>query len=132
MDDTRFDTGVVYLRINGIVLPVEPHKGYEVSYEDYTGVDEKTEAGTRIRDVVREGIPSISVSFDCNLEMLNQMRYFKRQGYLEVEYFDSSSPSVGLVNDYMFIDGYKEVLSGDIKEGGIWKVSFTLEDLGYV
>lgn len=132
MDDTRFDTGVVYLKINDIVLPVEPHKGYDVSYEDYTGVDSKTEAGTRIRDVVREGIPTISVSFDCNLEMLNQMRHLKRLSYLDVEYFDSGSPAIGLIQDTMFIHGYKESLLGDTEDGGIWKVSFSLEDLGYV
>ena len=51
-----------YLRINGTALPVQKDD-YTVSYSDVVadsgGV---TEAGTTIRDVIREGVPSLCPS----------------------------------------------------------------------
>lgn len=119
-----FESEMVYLKINDDILPVEPHKGYEVNYESYEVVN-STEAGTKIRDLVRSNIPRISVNFDCNREMLQNMHRYRDSMQLDVYYYD---PYKIFNHDIMFVTNYKEKLLGDI-DGGIWQVSFILEDL---
>lgn len=120
----HWESGMVYLKINDDILPVEPHKGYEVSYSSYETTN-KTEAGTTTRDVVRTNIPSISVNFECNQEMLQDMHRYRDELQLDVYYYD---PYKIFKHNKMFLTNYREKLLGDIK-GGIWQVSFTLEDL---
>ena len=63
-----------YLKINGAALPVQKDD-YSVDYSDVVadsgGV---TEAGTTIRDVIREGVPSISVTIPVSLTWLKKLR----------------------------------------------------------
>lgn len=120
----------IYLKIDNDVLPVEPNKGYSLSLSDYDNVN-KTEAGTSIREVTRVDIPSISVSFDCDAEMLRDMRKYKSKASVSVEYYDPSK-SGDLNKDEMFVTGYSEQMLADTDEGGIWRVKFNLEDLGNV
>ena len=67
-----------YLRIDGIALPVQKDD-YSVDYRDVVadsgGV---TEAGTTIRDVIREGVPSISVTIPVSLTWLKKLRKMKK------------------------------------------------------
>lgn len=125
----------IYLSINGTVLPVEPKRGYDLSLTDSEQVVE-TEAGTFIRSVYRDGVPTISVGFWCDLEMLQQMRAFKNQTSVTVRYFDplATADSQGdrLVTELMYVTSYKESLEADTADGGIWSVKFNLEDLSYV
>lgn len=122
----------VYLEIENNVLPVEPGKGYTLSLSDYDRTDQ-TEAGTVIREVTRIDIPSISVSFDCDVEMMKEMRSYKNKASLQVKYFDVLSNSDdGLSSTKMYITNYKEVMLADTNDGGIWRVTFDLEDLGDV
>ena len=83
-----------YLRINGTALPVQKDD-YSVDYSDVIadsgGV---TEAGTTIRDVIREGVPSISVSIPVSLTWLKKLRRLKREPYLNVEWMDPETGSI--------------------------------------
>lgn len=120
----------VYLKINGNVLPVESEKGYTLSLQDSDSTNQ-TEGGTTVRDIVRMNIPSISVSFDCDKEMLLEMRSYKTEPSLDVEYFDPVE-SNELQKDSMYVTSYSEKMLADTEDGGIWRVTFNLEDLGNV
>ena len=119
-----------YLKINGTALPVQKDD-YSVDYSDVVadsgGV---TEAGTTIRDVIREGVPSISVTIPVSVAWLKRLRKLKKQPYLNVEWRD---PETGeLSAGIMYMDGFKVSLKHDTSEGGLWSVSFSLEDLNDV
>lgn len=116
-----------YLKINGKVLPVQKDD-YSVEYRDVVadsgGV---TEAGTTIRDVIREGVPSISVTIPVSAAWLKKLRRMKKEPYLAVEWLD---PETGeLSTGSMYMDGFKVSLEHDTSGGGLWTVSFSLEDL---
>ena len=116
-----------YLRINGEALPVQKDD-YTVDFSDVIadsgGV---TEAGTTIRDVIREGVPSISVTIPVSLTWLKKLRKMKREPYLNVEWLDPETGS--LSSSVMYMDGFKVSLAHDTSTGGLWTVSFSLEDL---
>ncbi len=116
-----------YLRINGVALPVQKDN-YTIDYRDVIadsgGV---TEAGTTIRDVIREGVPSISVTIPVSLTWLKKLRRMKQEPYLSVEWLN---PETGrLSTGVMYMDGFKVSLAHDTSSGGLWTVSFSLEDL---
>ena len=116
-----------YLRINGVALPVQKDN-YTIDYRDVIadsgGV---TEAGTTIRDVIREGVPSISVTIPVSLTWLKKLRRMKQEPYLSVEWLN---PETGrLSSGVMYMDGFKVSLAHDTSSGGLWTVSFSLEDL---
>ncbi len=119
-----------YLKINGTALPVQKDD-YSVDYTDVIadsgGV---TEAGTTIRDVIREGIPSISVTIPVSLTWLKKLRKMKKLPSLTVEWMD---PETGeLSTGAMYMDGFKVSLEHDTSAGSLWTVSFSLEDLSDV
>ena len=116
-----------YLKINGTALPVQKDD-YSIDYTDVVadsgGV---TEAGTTIRDVIREGVPSISVTIPVSASWLKKLRRMKREPFLNVEWLD---PETGaLSSGIMYMDGFKVSLEHDTSGGGLWTVSFSLEDL---
>ena len=119
-----------YLKINGKALPVQKDD-YSIDYNDVIadsgGV---TEAGTTIRDVIREGVPSISVTLPVSAAWLKKLRAMKKEPYLNVEWMD---PETGeLSSGIMYMDGFKVSLKHDTSGGGLWMVSFSLEDLSEV
>ena len=119
-----------YLKINGKALPVQKDD-YSIDYNDVIadsgGV---TEAGTTIRDVIREGVPSISVTLPVSAVWLKKLRAMKKEPYLNVEWMD---PETGeLSSGIMYMDGFKVSLKHDTSGGGLWMVSFSLEDLSDV
>lgn len=119
-----------YLKINGKALPVQKDD-YSIDYSDIVadsgGV---TEAGTTIRDVIREGVPSISVTLPVSAAWLKKLRAMKKEPYLNVEWMD---PETGeLSSGIMYMDGFKVSLKHDTSGGGLWMVSFSLEDLSDV
>ena len=118
------------LKINGKALPVQKDD-YSIDYNDVIadsgGV---TEAGTTIRDVIREGVPSISVTLPVSAAWLKKLRAMKKEPYLNVEWMD---PETGeLSSGIMYMDGFKVSLKHDTSGGGLWMVSFSLEDLSDV
>ena len=119
-----------YLKINGYALPVQKDD-YSITYGDVVadsgGV---TEAGTTIRDVIREGVPSISVNLPVSVSWLKKLRMMKREPHVNVEWMD---PETGqLSSGIMYMDGFKVSLKHDTSGGGLWMVSFSLEDLSDV
>ena len=116
-----------YLRINGTALPVQKDD-YSIDYTDVVadsgGV---TEAGTTIRDVIREGVPSISVTIPVSAAWLKKLRRLKKEPYLNVEWLDPETGS--LSSGIMYMDGFKVSLKHDTSGGSLWNVSFSLEDL---
>ena len=116
-----------YIKLNGEALPVQKDD-YSIDYTDVVadsgGV---TEAGTTIRDVIREGIPSISVTIPVSASWLKRLRKLKKEPYLNVEWLD---PETGeLSSGIMYMDGFKVALKHDTSGGSLWNVSFSLEDL---
>ena len=116
-----------YLKINGKVIPVQKDD-YSIDYTDVIadsgGV---TEAGTTIRDVIREGVPSISVTLPVSASWLKTLRKLKKEPSLNVEWLD---PDTGeLSSGIMYMDGFKVSLKHDTSGGSLWNVSFSLEDL---
>lgn len=120
-------TDKTYLKIDGNIIPVEPSKGYTLNLGDYEQVD-KTEAGTSVRNLSRSGIPSISVSLDCNKTMLTLYRQLRKKLSVDVYYYDPEGNN-DLAYDLMYITNYNEKFLADINGGGIWNVTFNLEDL---
>ncbi len=116
-----------YIKLNGIALPVQKDD-YSIDYTDVVadsgGI---TEAGTTIRDVIREGVPSISVTIPVSASWLKRLRKLKKEPYLNVEWLD---PETGeLSSGIMYMDGFKVSLKHDTSGGSLWNVSFSLEDL---
>lgn len=120
-------TDKTYLKINENVIPVEPSKGYNISIGDYEQVD-KTEAGTSVRNLSRSGIPSISVMLRCDKQMVRLYRQLRKRLSLDVYYYDPEGVN-DLKYDLMYMTNYNEKFIADIKGGGIWEVTFNLEDL---
>ena len=116
---------IEYLKINGDLLPFPD--SYEVSLSsvesDSSG---ETEAGTKQRDVVRQGVVDISVSFTVTALWLKKMTFWSKQNKLTVEYFDTDTLS--LKDTEMYIDGFKAKLEQDTSYKGLWTVDFTLKE----
>ena len=102
-----------YLVFNNENIPMPA--SYSVSLSDVEadsgGV---TEAGTTQRDVVREGVVQIGVTFRKKLASITV-------GYLDME-------TMNIVNTQMYIDGYQVKLVSDTSYGSLWEVSFTLKE----
>ena len=86
----------------------------------------ETEAGTTQRDVVRQGVVNISVSFSVTAKWLKGLTAYSKQDKLSVDYFDTETLAVK--NAEMFIDGYKAGLVKDTSYKGLWKINFTLKE----
>ena len=106
-----------YLRFDGTVLPLPD--SYDVSLSaveaDSSG---ETEAGTTQRDVVRQGVVNISVSFSVTA--------YSKQDKLSVDYFDTETAD--MKNTEMYVEGFKAKLEKDTSYRGLWTVSFTLKE----
>lgn len=85
-----------------------------------------TEAGTTQRDVVREGVVQISVTFRVSKNWLNKFSVYKKLASITVGYLDTATSN--LVTTQMYIDGYQVKLVSDTSYGSLWEVSFTLKE----
>lgn len=85
-----------------------------------------TEAGTTQRDVVREGVAEIQVSFNVSKRWLQKLSEYKKQASITVGYLDTAT--MNIVDTEMYIDGFKSRLAADTSYGGLWEVSFTLKE----
>ena len=86
-----------------------------------------TEAGTTQRDVVRQGVVNISVSFSVTAKWLKALTAYSKQDKLSVDYFDTETAD--MKNTEMYIEGFKAKLEKDTSYRGLWTVSFTLKEL---
>ena len=81
-----------------------------------------TEAGTTQRDVVREGVVQIGVTFRVSKKWLNKFSAYKKMASITV------GETMNIVNTQMYIDGYQVKLVSDTSYGSLWEVSFTLKE----
>ena len=85
-----------------------------------------TEAGTTQRDVVRQGVVTISVSFSVTAKWLKALTAYSKQDKLSVDYFDTETAD--MKNTEMYVEGFKAKLEKDTSYRGLWTVSFTLKE----
>ena len=114
-----------YLKINGELLPFPDSYDLTLSSVESDSGGE-TEAGTRQRDVVRQGVVDISVSFTVTAVWLKKLTAYSKRNKLTVQYFDTASLS--LKETEMYIDGFKAKLEQDTSYKGLWAVDFTLKE----
>ncbi|MDD2979997.1 MAG: hypothetical protein PHN80_08500 [Hespellia sp.] len=116
---------IQYLKFNGTSLPLPTSYDCELSAveADTTG---ETEAGTTQRDVIRQGVVTISVAFAVSPTWLKKLTAYSKQDKLAVQYFDTETLETKEAE--MYVDGYKAKLYKDTSYKGLWNVSFTLHE----
>lgn len=116
---------ITYLNIDGTDLPLPTT--YDVSLSSIEAdTSGETEAGTTQRDIVRQGIVSISVNFSVTSFWLKKFTHFSKQNKLQVKYFDTEN--LELKGAEMYIEGFKVKLEKDTSYKGLWTVSFSLNE----
>ena len=116
---------IQYLKFNGTPLPLPTSYDCELSAieADTTG---ETEAGTTQRDVIRQGVVSISVAFSVSAAWLKKLSAFSKQDKLAVQYFDTETLEIKEAE--MYVDGFKAKLYKDTSYKGLWTVTFSLQE----
>ena len=114
-----------YLKLNGTALPLPD--SYEVDLAaveaDSSG---ETEAGTTQRDVVRQGVVTISVTFSVTVKWLKVLTAYSKEDKLVVEYFDTEAAE--LKSTEMYVEGFQAKLKKDTSYRGLWTVAFRLKE----
>ena len=116
---------IQYLNFNGSDLPLPDSYDVDLSAVEADTKGE-TEAGTTQRDVVRQGVVTISVSFSVSATWLKRLSAYSKQDKLTVKYFDTSTLEIS--DTEMYITGFKAKLEKDTSRKGLWSVSFTLNE----
>lgn len=114
-----------YLKFDGTVLPLPDSYDVSLSVVEADSGGE-TEAGTTQRDVVRQGVVNISVSFSVTAKWLKALTVYSKQDKLSVDYFDIETAE--LKSTEMYVEGFKAKLEKDTSYKGLWTVSFTLKE----
>ena len=116
---------IQYLKFNGTALPLPDSYDCELTAveADTTG---ETEAGTTQRDVIRQGVVSISVSFSVTPTWLKKLSAFSKQDKLAVQYFDTET--LEMKDTEMYMEGFQAKLYKDTSYKGLWTVSFSLQE----
>ena len=114
-----------YLVFNNEDIPLPT--SYAVSLSDVEAESSgTTEAGTTQRDVVREGVVEIGVSFNVSKRWLMKFSAYKKLSGITVKYLDTAT--LTMTETQMYITGYSVKLSADTSYGSLWEVSFTLKE----
>lgn len=107
------------------------YKGsYTLAYSDVEAVN-KSEGGTTVREVIREGVPKISVKTYALDEWFQKFRQYKAQDSIEVAYYDPETLAFSTMTAYMSNFAYELVYADASAEEGatsktLWKVSFDI------
>ena len=114
-----------YLIFNGEDIPKPASYSVDLSdvEADSGGI---TEAGTTQRDVVREGVVEIKVSFNVSKRWLQKFSAYKRSPRIKVGYLDMET--MNIVDTEMYMTGFQSKLVADTSYGSLWEVSFTLKE----
>lgn len=110
---------------------VELYKGsYVLAYSDEEALN-KSEAGTKIREIIREGVPKISVKTYALDEWYQKFREYKAQDSVEVSYYDPAELAYSTFTAYITNFAYELVWADVSAEEGatsksLWKVSFDI------
>ena len=114
-----------YLKFDGVALPLPD--SYEVSLEAVEAESSgETEAGTTQRDVVRQGVVTITVSFSVTAKWLQLLTAYSKEDKLVVDYFDTETAE--LKSTEMYVEGFQAKLKKDTSYRGLWTVSFALKE----
>ena len=114
-----------YLVFEGENIPMPV--SYEIELSDVEADSGgQTEAGTTQRDVVREGVVEIKVSFQVSKKWLAKLSEYKKLSKMKVGYLDTATMSI--VDTEMYITGFASKLASDTSYGSLWEVSFTLKE----
>ena len=114
-----------YLIIEGVDLPLP--NSYDLEFRDIEAdTGGETEAGTIQRDIVRNKVASISVSFSCSPKLVKTLSSFANKSNLKVKYLDTET--LELKESQMYIDKLQVKLIKDTSYKGLWEVSFSLEE----
>ena len=114
-----------YLQFNGENIPKPV--SYDISLSDVEADSGgTTEAGTTQRDIVREGVVEISVSFQVSKLWLKKFSAYKKLASIMVGYLEPATLNMNTTQ--MYIDGFQTRLAADTSYGSLWEVSFTLKE----
>ena len=114
-----------YLKFDGTALPLPDSYDVSLSAVEADSGGE-TEAGTTQRDVIRQGVVNIAVSFSVTAKWLKALTVYSKQDKLSVDYFDTETAD--MKNTEMYVEGFKAKLEKDTSYRGLWTVSFTLKE----
>lgn len=116
-----------YLVFNNenIPNPVSYARSPEDVLADSSG---ETEAGTTQRDVVREGVNNIPLTFQVSPIWLKKFAAYKKLPSINVKFLDPITGQLSTTAHQMYIDDYRENRVHDTSYGGLWEVSFTLRE----
>ena len=117
---------IQYLIFDNTLLPLPDSYDIDLSSVEADSSGE-TEAGTTQRDVVRNGIVNISVSFSVTPAWLRRFTAYSKQDKIKVKFFDTET--LELKETEMYIEGYRAKLKKDTSYKGLWQVSFSLNEL---
>lgn len=110
---------------------VELYKGsYVLAYSDEEALN-KSEAGTKLREIIREGVPKISVKTYALDEWFQKFREYKAQDSVEVSYYDPAELAYSTFTAYITNFAYELVWADVSAEEGatsksLWKMSFDI------
>ena len=114
-----------YLVINGQVLPLPTT--YSLEYRDIeSDSGGETEAGTLQRDVVRSGVVTLQVAFNCSPLWVKRLSALIQVSLLQVQYLDTRD--LQLKTTTMYLDNFSVQLVKDTSYQGLWEVSFSLHE----
>ena len=114
-----------YLKFDGTALPLPDSYEVELAAVE-AGSSGETEAGTTQRDVVRQGVVTISASFSVTARWLKVLTVYSKEDKLSVEYFDTEAAE--LKSTEMYVEGFQAKLKKDTSYRGLWTVSFILKE----
>ena len=114
-----------YLKFDGTALPLPDSYELDLAAVEADSSGE-TEAGTIQRDVVRQGVVTISVSFSVTAEWLKVLTAYSKEDKLAVEYFDAEGAE--LKRTEMYVDGFQAKLKKDTSYRGLWTVALRLKE----
>lgn len=110
---------------------IELYRGsYKLAYADEESIN-KSEAGTKIRELVREGVLKISVSTYADDTWIKKFRDYKAEPLIEVSYYDPAELAFTEFNGYMtnfscdLVKGNASADEGAVCET-LWTVSFDI------
>ena len=113
-----------YLKFDGTALPLPDSYEVELAAVEADSSGE-TEAGTIQRDVVRQGVVTISVSFSVTAKWLKLLTAYSKEDKVSVDYFDTEAAE--LRNTEMYMEGFQAKLKKDTSYRGLWTVAFRLK-----
>lgn len=116
---------VISLKLDNITLDLTNDK-YSESFKNVDSL-KTSEAGTTLRAVVRTGIPTLSIGYQCDASEKAKLDTLNRASKLTCKRWDEESGAI--VTWHCFMSNYSADLILETAITRFYKVSFKLEDL---